>query len=205
MRIPRKHITNQREVLQRLFKIKYIHYREHYLCIDSTNFQKSTKVDFKAVEQNPAHENIYETWGRLKHENTLTYAYASKTKSQYFIDDKNNLYRFSNHWGAVASCEWTREGKGQLAMSIFESGDWEIGVANLKDFEVFRRSVDRKQDKILNPEWVKRIKILIPISEKLSELKYSPDFKDRPNKDKQFIGENYGVFKKELSYLKKAV
>jgi len=36
-------------------------------------------------------------------------------------------------------------------------------------------------------------------------LKFSPCFKDRPAKDKQFIGENYGVFKKELSYLKDVV
>jgi len=203
MRIPRKHITNQREVLQRLFKIKYIHYRDHNKFIDSTNFQKSTKVDFKAIVV-PG-ENIYETWGRLKHVNTLTYAYTSKTKSQYFIDDKRNLYRFSNHWGAVASCEWTLEGRGQLMMSIFEQGDFEIGVASLKAFKIFRRSVDRKQDKILNPEWVERIKAMIPTSEKLSELKYSPCFKDRPAKDKQFIGENYGVFKKELSFIKEAI
>jgi hypothetical protein len=200
MRIPRKHITSQREVLQRLFKIKYIHYREHHTFIDSTNFQKSTKVDFKEIVV-PG-EDVFETWGRLKAENTLTYAYASKTKSQYIMDDNRNLYRLSNHWGAVASCEWTLEGRGQLMMSIFEQGDFEVGVANLKAFKIFRRSVDRKQDKILNPEWVERIKAMIPTSEKLSELKYSPDFKDRPAKDKQFIGENYGVFKKELSFLK---
>jgi hypothetical protein len=205
MRIPRKHITSQREVLQSIFKIKYIHYREHYTGIDSTNFQKSTKVDFKVIEQDPSHENIYETWGRLKHENTLTYAYTSKTKSQYIIDDKRNLYRFSNHWGAVASCEWTIEGRGQLMMSIFEQGEFEIGVASLKAFKIFRRSVDRKQDKILNPKWVEIMKTLIPTSKKLTELKYSPDFKDRPIKDKQFIGENYGVFKKELSLIKEAV
>lgn len=117
------------------------------------------------------------------------------------MDDKDNVYRFSNHWGAVASCEWTREGQGQLAMSVFESGDWEIGVANLKDFEVFRRTVDRKQDMILNPVWIEHMETLRPTSEKLNELKYHPDFKNLPSKDKQFIGENFGIFRKELSYI----
>ena len=201
MRIPRKHITSQREVLQRLFSIKYIHYRDRYKNIDSTNFQICTKVDFKAIEQDAAHENIRETWGRLKHENIVTYEFTSRSKSQYFIDDNENVYRLSNHWGAVASCEWTREGEGQLAMSVFDSGDWEIGVANLKDFVIFRRQFDRRRDMVLNPEWVEKIKKLIPTSEKLTELKFSPDFKDRPAKDKQFIGENYGMFKKELNYL----
>jgi len=201
MRIPRKHITSQREVLQRLFSIKYIHYRDRYKNIDSTNFQICTKVDFKAIEQDPNYKNIRETWGRLKYENVVTYEFTSRSKSQYFIDDKENVYRLSNHWGAVASCEWTREGEGQLAMSVFDSGDWEIGMANLKDFVIFRRQFDRRRDMVLNPEWVEKIKTLIPTSEKLTELKFNPDFKDRPAKDKQFIGENYGMFKKELSYL----
>lgn len=203
MRIPRKFIGGQREFLQSLYKIKYIHYRDLHKEIDATNFQICTKVDFKAIEKHPDHKDIHETWGRLQNESVVTYYHKSKSGSRYFMDDKDNVYRFSNHWGAVASCEWTREGQGQLAMSVFESGDWEIGVANLKDFVVFRRSVDRKQDMILNPEWVEYMKTLIPTSEKLHGLKHHPDFKNLSNKDKQFIGENFGVFKKELSYLDK--
>ena len=199
MRIPRKHIGGQREFLQSLYKIKYIHYRDLHKEIDSSNFQICTKVDFKAVPD--TYNNIRETWGRLRHEFNPDYYFKSKTGSEYFITDDGNVYRLSNHWGAVASCEWTRNGEGQLAMSVFESGDWEIGVANLKEFEVFRRTVDRRQDKILNPEWINQMITLIPTSEKLTELKYHPDFKNLPSKDKQFIGENYGMFKKELSEL----
>lgn len=195
MEIPYTHIIHQRNFVEKLNNIKYIHYRDLYKTIDIKNFQICTKVDFKAIEQNPEHNNIQETWGRLKHNSIITYEHTSKTGSQYFIDDKDNVYRFSNHWGAVASCEWTREGKGQLRTSVFESGDWEIGVANLKDFKIFRRKDDRKVDIILNPVWLGEIKKIVPTKERLGKLKYSPEFKNLPIEDRKFIGENYGYFK----------
>lgn len=205
MRIPRKRIEAQRKLIYDLHQIKYVHYRDLNKDINTTNFQICTKVDFKAIPQNPKHENIWETWGRLMHEIPHDYYFKSRTKSEYFIDDKDNIYRFSNHWGAVASCEWTREGKGQLAMSIFECGDWEIGVANLKDFEVFRRSVDRRVDKVINPEWVTQIQTILPMKEKLEALKTDPKFKSRCDKDKMFIGKNYGFFRNELNLLEKVL
>jgi hypothetical protein len=194
MKIPRQHIESQKSFVEKLESTKFIHYRDLYKNIDRSNFQVCTKVDFKAIEMKPEHKSIHETWGRLKHESVLTYEHTSKTGSQYFIDDNDNVYRFSNHWGAVASCEWTREGKGQLMMSIFESGDWEIGVANLKDFKIFRRKNDRRVDVILNPEWINQMKKVIPTRKKLATLKGSPDFLNLPVEDKKFIGENYGFF-----------
>ncbi len=84
-------------------------------------------------------------------------------------------------------------------MSIFESGDWEIGVANLKDFKIFRRSVDRRVDMILNPKWIEKMKTFIPLKDKLWELKNNPEFNNLPNDDKRLIGENCGFFHKQLS------
>ena len=205
MEIPREYIIGQRNLIMKLNSVKFIHYRDLYKNIDSTNFQICTKVDFKAIEQDTTHDTIRETWGRLKNSCVVTYEFRSKTGSQYFIDDKDNVYRFSNHWGAVASCEWTREGEGQLMMSVFESGDWEIGVASLKDFQIFRRSVDRRVDIILNPKWIVKMKRIIPARKKLYTLKCKPEFKNLPVEDKKFIGENYGFFHKQLSCLETLV
>lgn len=198
MKIPRKHIENQKIFVEQLESIRYIHYRDLHKDIDSTNFQICTKVDFKAIQKHPEHKNIHETWGRLKHESVVTYEHTSKTGSKYFIDDKNNVYRFSDHWGAVASCEWTREGKGQLKMSVFENGDWEIGVANLRNFKIFRRKDDRRVDIILNPQWLNQIKVVIPTRNKLLSLKNNPEFKNLETDDKKFIGESYGFFTSRL-------
>ena len=205
MRIPRKQIIEMKKFVYELHQVKYLHYRDINHHIDRTNFQICTKVDFKAVEQDPKHKCIQETWGRLMDDKMDGYFFKSKSGSQYFIDNQDNLYRYSDHWGAVASCEWTREGQGQLAMSVFEKGDWEIGVANLKDFEVFRRSVDRRVDKVLNPEWIVEMEKVVPISKKLDALKNDPKFKSRCDKDKTLIGQNYGFFRKELSLLDKAL
>jgi len=141
MEIPRKHIRGQRNLVMKLNGAKFMHYRDLHKNIDTTNFQICTKVDFNAIEQDTAHDNINETWDRLKNNCVVVYDFTSKTGSKYFIDDEDNVYRLSNHWGAVASCEWTREGQGQLMMSVFESGAWEIGIANLRDFQVFRRKM----------------------------------------------------------------
>ena len=200
MEIPRELIRSQRNDIMKLNAIKFIHYRDLHKNIDTTNFQICTKVDFKAIVK--AHENIRETWRRYKYISNITYEFTSKTGSKYFIDDQNNVYRLSNHWGAVASCEWTREGEGQLMMSVFESGDWEIGVANLKDFKIFRRSVDRRVDMILNPKWIEKMKSFILMKNKLAELKSYSEFQNLPNEDKKFIGENFGFFHYLLSCIK---
>jgi len=205
MIIPRKRIEDKKKFAISLHSIKYIHFRDLYPTIDRTNYQTCTKVDFKAIEKNSEHKNIQETWGRLKASLTINNEYKSKTGSQYFIDDDDNVYRLSNHWGAVASCEWTREGKGQLAMSIFETGDWEIGVANLKDFQIFRRSVDRRIDAVLNPEWLNQIKVLVPLRDKLLEMKKLPEFQELSDKRKKLIGESFGFFNSELKLYTESV
>lgn len=203
MEIPRKEIRHDRNYIMRLNGAKFMHYRDLHKNIDTTNYQICTKVDFKAIKQ--AHDDVRETWGRLKHYRVMVYEFTSKTGSQYFIDDNDNVYRLSNHWGAVASCEWTREGEGQLMMSVFESGDWEIGVANLKDFKIFRRSVDRRVDMIINPKWFEKMKTFIPMKNKLAELKSYSEFQNLPSEDKKLIGENFGFFHYQLSCIKNSI
>ena len=203
MRIPRTKILASKEVIESIVPVKFVQYRDLVMNIDRTNFHVGTKVDFKAVEQNPDHKNIHETFGRLKHELQPDYHFKSKTGSEYFIDDNDNLYRLSNHWGAVSSCEWTREGVGQLMMSVFDYGDWEIGVANLKDFKVFRRKVESKKNCVINPIWYKTIKQVVPIKQLLETFKNSIEFNDISNERKHFIGENYGYFRKVTKDLRK--
>ena len=205
MRIPRKHILEQKQLIIQLHKIKFVHYRDLNKNIDITNFQLNTKVDFKGISQDPNHNHIKETWNRVRKKHEIIYYYKSKYKSEYVIDEDNNVYRFSNHWGAVASCEWTREGHGQLSMSVFENGDWEIGMANLNDFKIFRRCVDRRCDKIINPEWVEQMKLIYPAYDILKSFKLGDEFDNMSNDRKHFIGSNYGFFRKEINNTKKAI
>jgi hypothetical protein len=183
-----------------LERIKYVHYRDINPDINVTNFQTCTKVDFTPIIKNPDHENIHETWGRLMHENNPDYHYKSKSSSEYFEKD-GKIYRFSDHWGAIASCEWTIEGRGQLMMSVFDNGDWEIGVADLEDFKVFVRPVQQRKHKVLNPEWIENIAKIEPLVKILEKIKYCMEFKELKNEDKQLVGSSLGWFTRELNFI----
>lgn len=90
---------------------------------------------------------------------------------------------------------------GELCVSLMVCGEWELGVANLKDFTVYRRRQEKKRDFILNPLWIQQIKLLIPLQKKLKELKESPAFKELSGEDKCLIGTTEGRLFYELKSL----
>ena len=200
MRIPRKKIISTFNFVNNLRKIKYIHYRDLHDEIDITNFQIATCVDFKSVNID-VDKNPHWMFNIIKDGNNIIYEYKSKYNSKYFITDTNDVYRLADHWGAVASCEWTLDGKGCLKTSVFITGKIELGIANLNNFTIFRRKISRRKDMVLNPEWEEMIRKIIPIRNKLFDLKNSPEFKSLSNMDKQLIGENYGFFNNELKLI----
>ncbi len=200
MEIPRQKIQEADAFVRNLQKIKFVHYRDCYTHVDTTNFQISTKADFKEVKIDEG-KNAQWQFNLIAELPTIVYKFKSKTGSQYLIDKDNNLYRLSNHWGAVASCVWTLEGRGELCMSLMICGEWELGVANLKDFTIYRRRQEKRRDFILNPLWIQQIKLLIPIQEKLQEIKFSPEFKELSSDDKNLIGTSWGKVTGELNSL----
>ncbi|MFA5207463.1 MAG: hypothetical protein WC428_02285 [Candidatus Paceibacterota bacterium] len=197
MNIPRIEIQQADSFARNLQRIKFIHYRDCYTHIDTTNFQISTKADFKEVKIDEG-KNAHWQFNLIAEQPNIIYNFKSKTGSQYLIDKENNLYRLSNHWGAVASCVWTLDGRGELCMSLMVCGEWELGVANLKDFIIYRRRQEKRRDFILNPLWIQQIKLLIPIQEKLQEIKFNPEFKELSSDDKNLIGTSWGKITGEL-------
>lgn len=194
MDIPRQEIQEKKDYLKEIVSIRYIHYRDLYPEINIKNFQVCTKADFKEVKTE--YENVCESWSCLKHSfgDEVIYTHKSKSGSEYFVTKNGNIYRLADHWGATASCEWTLDGTGELRMSVMTSGTLQMGVANLKDFQVFRRHNDRKRDILVNPEWKEKIKVLVPLTEILHNMVKSPEFKELPDKDKEFVGLSFGKF-----------
>lgn len=185
--------------IEELEKIRTIHFRELYPLIDHTNFQICTKVDFKSVEIELG-QNVRETFSRIRHSHSgvLLFEFKSKSGSEYFVTATGDVYRLSDHWGAVSSCEWSREGKGNFRMSEFITGELEIGVANLKDFRIFRRKDDRNVDKLLNPVWKEKMSKFASLRNALKSLIEDFSFKDRPLEEKQILGSSYGFFNSRL-------
>ena len=106
MRIPRKLIAKTQFLIQSIKSQTFIHYREFYKHIDYTNYQISSKADFKRVSKK--NKGILKLWEQVKRESNIKSFYNSKSGSQYIITQEEDIYRLSDHWGAVASCEWTR-------------------------------------------------------------------------------------------------
>jgi len=187
MEIPRKKIQEVDAFVRNLQRIKFVHYRDCYSHINTTNFQISTKADFKEVGIDED-KNVHWQFNIIAEQPNIIYNFTSKTGSKYLIDTDNNLYRLSNHWGAIASCVWTLEGRGELCMSLMVCGAWELGVANLKDFTVHRRKQEKKRDFILNPFWIQQIKLVDATRKELCILRACPEFNEFANEDKYLIG-----------------
>lgn len=200
MRIPRKQIYDAIFLIKNLEKIKNIHYRDIYSSIDHTNFQTATKTDFKRVK---IEKNVHCTWNKLINSlnESILFQYKSKSGSKYIVLNNGDIYRLSNHWGAVSSCEWTLEGEGELRCSVFVTGNWEIGVSNLNNFIVFRRKIPARKEIIINPVWKETIAPLIPLRDKLYKLKNKYIFDFMPVEDKKLIGCSYSKISKELCNL----
>jgi len=202
MNIPRKHINETVNFIKSLESLQYVHYRDLYKTIDHTNFQIATKIDYKRVPID-AGKNVHWQFNLIKDSNTIIYEYTSKMGSKYIITDTGDVYRLANHWGAVASCQWTLEGEGCLIPSVFITGEWELGTANLKDFVIFRCNHERRRDKVLNPDWINQIVKVEPLKKKLHTMLSKPEFKELPVEDKKLIGKSYGKLRDALKSIEK--
>lgn len=188
MEIPRQKIKETKLFLEENQTPKMIHYRELYKEITFYNFHISTKVDFKRVTE--------KEWKDVSNViNKLKFTHTSESGSSYMVTDDGLVYRKSNHWGAIASCEWTLEGEGQLICSIFESGPVEWGVAKMENFKVFLRPVLAKKDFRINPEWIDKFRFMKKFVSELFELIADESFERRPAQQKALIGHHYGMFK----------
>ncbi len=199
MRIPRKLIADTRILIQNIECQKKIHYRELYKEIDHTNYQISTRVDFKRIKKR--NKGILKLWEQIKRESNIKIFYNSKSGSQYIFTREGDIYRLADHWGAVSSCEWTLEGEGDLRCSVFITGPLEIGKASIKDFALFIRKILPKRDYIINPEWVEKIEPVKKVVEKLAQIKAQEAFGDCKVEDRILVGTNFCSFRRELNFL----
>lgn len=83
---------------------------------------------------------------------------SPKSSSEYLIDKKNgDIYRFSNHWGIVASCIWDIDGKNNSV--------WDIAKSNVRDFE--RKDTGVYMNPIYRTKKVEAAEIVLPRLKKL--------------------------------------
>lgn len=126
---------------------KTVNYRDVNKSIKYNNYYICTKGDFKNIGLN-IRSDMDKFWDKLKRNNK--YSISPKSNSEYILDDKGNVYRYSDHWGLISGCEWTINGYSGEKLTI--------GVIKLKDFKLM--DICDNKYYITNPEYYE---IAIPL------------------------------------------
>ena len=165
--------------------------------VTRNNFHISTQVDYKEIHLTSHFENIHHLWNSLSDKGTN---FKSRGGSRYWISDKT-IYRFSDHWGGVASCFWTIDGEGDPNFQIRKEGPFRIGWAFMKDFSIYETHF--KKDDLIDPTWCKEI--IDPLYEMLKDLEEikTETWDESPGEIKGFIGKHIYRYKKFIEEIKK--
>ena len=95
--------------------IRYLPYREvfpnptleDYYIHTATEFKNIGAVFSDKVSVDEVRRKNMETWERMKSSGKYEFHESPKSHSEYLIDrESGDIYRYSDHWGDVASCEW---------------------------------------------------------------------------------------------------
>jgi hypothetical protein len=131
-----------------------------YFCDTETTFkpimqyiQRRTEDEHGNVDYESNLQEMKSRWEAMKADtDRFLWEQSPKSDSEYLIDKKNDdIYRFSDHWGCVASCTWVAAFDGttneEFAQGICRT-DYGIAVSNIKNFT-------RKKDSFgwTNPEY----------------------------------------------------
>lgn len=144
-----------------------VSYRQVYTKITVDDYYVQTAVTFKTIYPDTVDVNKYEDiekfWEEIKKKGKFKQSPLSN--SEYVLVG-TDIYRFSNHWGKVASCMWGLTG--------LQNGVWDIGKANIKDFKIVEGSDKYPVGNYVtdNPEYTEKV---IPVYKealkKLEQLK----------------------------------
>lgn len=102
-----------------------VSYREVKKDVDLSDFYEATSVEFTKLSSD---KSVFSFWEGLKSDKDLKWHHSPLSNSEYLVNHHTgDIYRFSDHWGKVASCEWS--------LNDEPTEDWNIGVANIKSFK----------------------------------------------------------------------
>ena len=114
--------------------------------ITENTYYFDTKTTFKSIlKKDEDWRQIDDKWNDMRKSEKYQFHRSPKSSSEYLIDKKTgDIYRYSDHWGRVASCTWDIKSENE--------NTWDIAKSNLKKF-VRKEDVD-----YFNPQF--RIKMV---------------------------------------------
>ena len=107
-----------------LYEGKTVSYREVKKEVDLSDFYEATSAEFTKLSSD---KSVFSFWEGLKSDKDLKWHHSPLSNSEYLVNHyTGDIYRFSDHWGKVASCEWS--------LNDDSTEGWSIGVANIQSF-----------------------------------------------------------------------
>lgn len=102
-----------------------VSYREVKKEVDLSDFYEATSAEFTKISSD---KSVFSFWEGLKSDKDLKWHHSPLSNSEYLVNHHTgDIYRFSDHWGKVASCEWS--------LNDDSTEGWSIGVANIQSFK----------------------------------------------------------------------
>ena len=102
-----------------------VFYREVKKDVDLSDFYEATSAEFTKISSD---KSVFSFWEGLKSDKDLKWHHSPLSNSEYLVNHHTgDIYRFSDHWGKVASCEWS--------LNDEPTEGWSIGVANIQSFK----------------------------------------------------------------------
>ena len=102
-----------------------VSYREVKKDVDLSDFYEATSVEFTKLSSD---KSVFSFWEGLKSDKDLKWHHSPLSNSEYLVNHHTgDIYRFSDHWGKVASCEWS--------LNDEPTEGWSVGVANIRSFK----------------------------------------------------------------------
>lgn len=108
-----------------LYEGKTVSYREVKKEVDLSDFYEATSAEFTKLSSD---KSVFSFWEGLKSDKDLKWHHSPLSNSEYLVNHHTgDIYRFSDHWGKVASCEWS--------LNDEPTEGWSVGVANIRSFK----------------------------------------------------------------------
>ena len=102
-----------------------VSYREVKKEVDLSDFYEATSAEFTKLSSD---KSVFSFWEGLKSDKDLKWHHSPLSNSEYLVNHHTgDIYRFSDHWGKVASCEWS--------LNDEPTEGWSVGVANIRSFK----------------------------------------------------------------------
>ena len=121
-----KNYTNSVEQVSKI--PKYIKAEEAMPVVTINDYYLDTEAEFENL-YNDKRKDLDEIWNKMKKESGFSFHKSPKSDSEYLIDGGNgDIYRYSNHWFRVASCEWSID-------SVNGYYGYDIAKCNIKNFK----------------------------------------------------------------------